>query len=226
MLSEPLFAGLGIAASAIATMQFLLIWSRPEIARWRGLACAIQATRWRWSWALIIGLLGVAAALGLSNPIDAPLVMSGPVVFGAWLGTLGALSRIDLLVRLLPDRICLTLLLAGIAAALMGVGPTLLESLFGILVGLFFPLAIASQTGNRSIGRGDLLLLAGIGAWLGPLAVLGVLALGAVATLFVWHVGRTLHQGPGADFLPLGPGLCLGALGLSIGAIELGTLGT
>jgi len=225
MLNEPVFVWLGMTASGIATMQFLLIWSRPEIARWRGLPCAIQATRWRWSWALILGLLSGAVAIGAPNPIESSFGMNGPAIFGAWLGTLGALSRVDLLVRLLPDRICLPLLLGGIAAAFIGVGPSLLESLSGILVGLFFPLVIAAQMGDRPIGRGDLALLAGIGAWLGPLAVLWVLALGAGATLFFGLIDRAVHQGTAARSLPLGPGLCLGALCLSMGAIELGASG-
>lgn len=226
MFSEALFVWLGITASAIATMQVLLIWSQPEIAQWRGPACAIQATRWRWSWAFILGLLGATTTLSASNPIDSPLGANSPIVLGAWLGTLGALSRIDLLVRLLPDRICLPLLLSGVTAALIGLGRSLPESLLGILVGLFFPLVIAAQMKNRPIGRGDLTLLAGIGAWLGPLAVLWVLALGAGATLFFWLIDRAVREGSAARYLPLGPGLCLGALCLSIGAIELEVSGT
>lgn len=219
MPSEPLTVLLGVAGSAVATMQILLLWSRPEIARWKGATPAIQATRWHGPWALFVGMLGLALAPSASDPLGAPSGLSSPIVFGAWVGTLGALSRVDLQVRLLPDRVCLPLLLSGIAAALLGVGLSPLESFCGVLFGLLFPLAIAAHWGGRAVGRGDLFLLGGVGSWLGPLAVLWVLILGAAATLSFWLVGHAISKGPAQRLLPLGPGLCFGALCLSMWTI-------
>lgn len=94
-----------------------------------------------------------------------------------------AAAVVDARTRRIPNALTLAVAASGLAqAALWGTPTSPLMSAAGLVVGggiLLIPFAL------RAIGGGDLKLLAGIGAWLGPVAAVQVYALSAVAGLVI-----------------------------------------
>jgi leader peptidase (prepilin peptidase)/N-methyltransferase len=132
-------------------------------------------------------------------------------VFGTLLLTL---SIIDWQTTLLPDDLTQTLVWSGLMASASGW--LLLEvhhAIWGSVAGYasLWMVATAFQaiTGKQGMGAGDFKLLAGLGAWLGPLALLPLVMLasfsGACVGLFLKFTGRLGDDG----YVPFGPFLAL-----------------
>lgn len=89
----------------------------------------------------------------------------------------------DLRARRIPNWLNALIIVTGLTNALAyGLPATLPQSLLGFLVGfaiLLIPFALGA------IGGGDVKMLAGIGAWLGPIATLQVYAVAGVAGLVI-----------------------------------------
>ncbi len=99
------------------------------------------------------------------------------------LALLSVAALIDVRSRRIPNWLTLTLILSGLGRSLMFHGPiTPGRSLVGLLVG-FGPAFILFAIG--ALGGGDVKLLAGVGAWLGPVAAVGVFMLSAVVGMFL-----------------------------------------
>lgn len=135
-----------------------------------------------------------------------------------------ALSVIDWRTTLLPDDLTQALVWGGLMACALGWLPLpLTQSVWGTVVGYTSLWSIATAferiTGKQGMGAGDFKLLAGLGAWLGPLALLPVLMLasisGAVVGLFLKFTNR-LH---GDGYVPFGP--FLGAGGVAVALIGI-----
>jgi len=94
-----------------------------------------------------------------------------------------AAAAIDARTRRIPNWLTLAVAASGLAQALLWGAPTSpLMSAAGLLVGggiMIVPFAM------RAVGGGDVKLLAGIGAWLGPVAAVQVYAVSAVAGLAI-----------------------------------------
>jgi leader peptidase (prepilin peptidase)/N-methyltransferase len=165
---------------------------------------------------LAAGLLFVAAGLRWGfEPIA--------LLWGAWASMLLAMSLIDWDTTLLPDSMTLPLLWGGLLAALMGWTLPVTQALWGAMLGYGGLWAVVwlfeRVTGKQAMGGGDLKLLAALGAWLGPAALLPVVFMaslfGAVVGLAMKSRGA-LREG---RFVPFGPFLagagygvaCLGA---------------
>lgn len=85
--------------------------------------------------------------------------------------------------RRIPNWLCFSLVLSGLALSATtghGLGPG--QALLGALLG--FVLLFAMLLLN-AVGGGDVKLMAGVGAWLGPLLVLKVFAAAAVVGLLI-----------------------------------------
>lgn len=130
--------------------------------------------------------------------------------------TLIALALIDLDRHLLPDRITLPLLWAGLAVNLQGSMFTTLESaVVGAMAAYLFLWMIYQihrlLTGREGMGYGDFKMLAAIGAWLGwkllPLVILVAAAAHLVFVVILIVAGRLERH----TFVPFGPCLLLGA---------------
>jgi len=129
----------------------------------------------------------------------------------AWFGTsLLALSVIDWRTTLLPDALTQTLLWAGlIACAAQWVDLPLERSVFGGVAGYVSLWSVAyvfeRVTHTKGMGAGDFKLLAALGAWLGPLALIPLVLLasttGVVVGLTLRHKGQLQEGG----YLPFGP---------------------
>ena len=144
------------------------------------------------------------------------------------------ISFIDLAVRIVPDVISLPGIVLGLVFSAasyfffhdeLGIIPTPLSSLIGILAGGGFLLATAwlyeKFTGVEGMGGGDIKLLAMIGAFLGWPAIPVTLF---IASLLGSVVGITCMVVTGAGrrlALPFAPFLCSGALAYLFYANEI-----
>lgn len=162
---------------------------------------------------LLVGLLAAGIALRLGPTIDA-------VAWFFFAATLVALTYIDLDHQLLPDRLTLPGIAAGLIFAALSPPAIRLEavrdSAVGILAGggilWFVAWAYHAATGREGMGGGDVKLLAMIGAFLGWRGVLLSLLL---ASFLGSAVGVALMVRRGADAklaIPFGPFLAAGAL--------------
>jgi leader peptidase (prepilin peptidase)/N-methyltransferase len=150
-----------------------------------------------------IAAAGIGAASFAVHPGLAGFVTA---MFGWWLLILGALDAEH---HWLPDRLTLPLIGAGLAAALIPIGPVLLDRIAGAVTGFaslwLIGAAYRRVRGRVGLGGGDPKLLAGIGAWLGwqqlPLILVGAGIIG-LASLALAHVcARPISA---TDRLPLG----------------------
>jgi leader peptidase (prepilin peptidase)/N-methyltransferase len=149
-----------------------------------------------------------------------------------------ALAFIDLDTWLLPNVITWPLIAFGVAMGLAGVTPagTLRSSAYGAGLG-FAAFALLSWLGEKAfkkeaLGFGDVWLMAGLGAWMGPAPLLPIVLFasiqGSIVGLALMALGRgepgpsatptTIEPEPEADWIPpkhavpFGPFLAAGAL--------------
>ncbi len=161
-------------------------------------------------------------ALELSNAILWMLVFSRArewpdFASGAFLASAClVLLAIDLEFQILPDRITLTGLFAGIALSLLSRARSPLCSLAGAAVGGgglfligFLYQKVARQEG---MGLGDVKMLGMIGAFLGPAGVLVTVLLASLAGSLVGLTLIALRSGDRKTRLPFGVFLAAGAI--------------
>ncbi|WP_156141379.1 prepilin peptidase [Rahnella aquatilis] len=150
--------------------------------------------------------------LGLSFLFTTPLsLFSALLLF--WF--LLALSLIDLATYLLPDRLTLPLLWAGLLIHSLYGNVTLQDALYGAVAGYlvlwFLYQAVKFVSGKEGMGYGDFKLLAALGAWVGW-QMLPYLCIFAALTGIVFTLARVgLYKM--SEQTPFGPCLALaGAL--------------
>ena len=203
-----------MAALMPAMLGLWLRWSRTELARWVSPSLSRSASQLSAGWAVLAALVGLLIGVfAQSLPTITPSMALAFLVSG-----LMAASRIDLLTQLLPNRITWGLLGVGLAASpLPGWPTTPAASLAGALLGAGLVAFIirawprrASQ--DAAMGRGDLALLAALGAWLGPLAPFAAMGLGALLMLPLVAWGLWRQKWSGQTQVPFGPALCIGGL--------------
>lgn len=182
-------------------------------------SCHPTATRWPWcehchpvvtrgwKWTVVAGVaLGGAVSMR-----QGWIAGSWAFVFGTFLALL---AGIDARSHLLPNRLTLPLLKIGLAVNLFGVFAPFHEAALGAATsyGLYWLLSWASAlvSGRVALGRGDAVLLAGIGAWLGyrDLLLVQGIAAGAGLLYVSWHWLR--GRGNLQTEIPFGPWLALG----------------
>ncbi|MDE0000267.1 MAG: A24 family peptidase [Gammaproteobacteria bacterium] len=123
-------------------------------------------------------------------------------VAGCFLGWLLVLLVVaDLRRQVLPDSLTATLLASGLLAALFLPTPGFTQALIGAAIGggSFFVLRFLyfRYRGIEGLGLGDVKLMAGLGAWLGPAWLPPLVLIAAVAGLIVvmlqsWSQGTTV----------------------------------
>lgn len=136
------------------------------------------------AWLLYMEIVAVGLA------VIAVILGDGAVatwVSAAFLWVLMTLAVTDLLVFRLPDA--LTALLAGLAVALSWVTgyPDLAHAIWGAIIGsgifLLLKLGYRALRGREGLGMGDVKLMAGLGAALGPLNLPLMLLIASLAAL-------------------------------------------
>ncbi|MEO5865859.1 MAG: prepilin peptidase [Sphingomonas sp.] len=123
--------------------------------------------------------IGVLSALAVPGPV----ALAG-AVFG-WL--LLALAALDIAEFWLPDRLMITLALAGLATGATGIDPPLADRAIGGVVGFaslwLIGFAYRRLRGREGLGGGDPKLFGAIGLWLGWRMLPAVLLLAALTGL-------------------------------------------
>jgi leader peptidase (prepilin peptidase) / N-methyltransferase len=120
-----------------------------------------------------------------------------------------ALSGIDLKTQLLPDQITLPMLWAGLLLSLhhVFVGPS--SSILGAAIGYISLWSVywlfKLLTGKEGMGFGDFKLLAALGAWMGPIALLPIVLLSSLVGALVGGAMIMLRRHHRDSPLPFGP---------------------
>lgn len=135
----------------------------------------------------------------------------GPAAFGAILliWSLLALTAIDFDTQLLPDDITLPLLWTGLLFNLNGVYVNLSSAVLGAVVGylalwlVYWGFKLA--TGKEGMGYGDFKLLAALGAWMGPSALLPIVLLSSLIGAIVGGAFLAIRGHDRATPIPFGP---------------------
>lgn len=119
------------------------------------------------------------------------------------------LAVIDIRTQLLPDAITLPLLWAGLLLSLWPFGPVSADAILGAAIGYLSLWSVywlfRLLTGKEGMGHGDFKLLAALGAWMGPGALLPIILLSSLVGAVVGIgliLGRHRQQGVPMAFGP------------------------
>ena len=137
-----------------------------------------------------------------------------------------ALSVIDWQTTLLPDDLTQSLLWGGLIASSLGWLPLpVQQSIWGAVIGYTSLWAVATAferiTGKQGMGAGDFKLLAALGAWLGPLALLPVVMLASLSGAVGGLVLKLTHRLRDDGYVPFGPFLAVAGLVVAVIGIDV-----
>jgi leader peptidase (prepilin peptidase)/N-methyltransferase len=188
------------------------------------LSFLVQRGRCRHCHAAIPPSHAVTEVAGLAIGVVAGLAVPGlegaaGAVFG-WL--LLALAALDLAAFWLPNLLNAALAAAGLAVAVLGLDPPLVERVIGGAGGFAVLWLVArgykAVRGRQGLGGGDPKLFGAIGCWLGwqdlPLVLLAASLIGLAAVLGMMSTGRRVRA---TDRLPFGVMLAAGAWAVWLG---------
>ncbi len=135
-----------------------------------------------------------------------------------------ALSIIDWQTTLLPDDLTQTLVWTGLIASASGWLPLdLHQAVWGAVAGYLSLWTVAYGferiTGKQGMGAGDFKLLAALGAWLGPLALIPLVLLASLSGAIVGVVLKLKGQLHEDGHIPFGP--FLASAGVLIAAVGM-----
>ena len=123
-----------------------------------------------------------------------------------------ALTVIDLQTFLLPDRLTLPLLWAGLLWQSLMQPEQLSAAVWGAALGYLVLWSVywlfKLATGKEGMGYGDFKLLAALGAWLGAPQLPALLLLSAVSGIVIGLIYKLAHKGHQGG-IPFGPALAL-----------------
>jgi leader peptidase (prepilin peptidase)/N-methyltransferase len=127
------------------------------------------------------------------------------------------LSVIDFQTTLLPDDLTQSLVWAGLMASTMNWIPTPPEhAIWGAVAGYGSLWIVATTfekfTGRQGMGAGDFKLLAGLGAWLGPFALLPLVLIASVSGAFIGILLKLSQRINEEGHIPFGPFLAISGL--------------
>ncbi len=136
-----------------------------------------------------------------------------------------ALAVIDWQTTLLPDALTQALVWGGIlASAQAWLAIDLHQSVWGATLGYVSLWVIATLferiTGKQGMGAGDYKFLAGLGAWLGPWALLPVLLLASLSGAAVGLALAYTHRLREGGYVPFGPFLAAAGAAVAVMGME------
>jgi leader peptidase (prepilin peptidase)/N-methyltransferase len=154
---------------------------------------------------LVEALTAVASALMVWRFGPSEAALAG-LVF-TWL--LIALAGIDVRTQLLPDQLTYPLLWLGLLLALVPVFVAAPTAILGAVIGYLCLWCVywlfKLTTGKEGMGHGDFKLLAALGAWMGPVALLPIVLLSSLIGALVGGSLIALRKHDGAVPIPFGP---------------------
>jgi leader peptidase (prepilin peptidase)/N-methyltransferase len=80
-------------------------------------------------------------------------------------------------------------------------------------------------TGKQGMGAGDFKLLAALGAWLGPLALLPVVMMASITGAMIGLLLKFIHRLSDSGYVPFGPFLATAGMTVAVVGIEAIALG-
>ena len=123
--------------------------------------------------------------------------------------TLIALAGIDLRTQLLPDQLTLPLLWLGLVLALLPVFVSTPAAISGAVIGYLSLWSVywifKLLTGKEGMGHGDFKLLAALGAWMGPVALLPIILLSSLIGALVGGAMIMWRRHDAQIPIPFGP---------------------
>jgi len=123
--------------------------------------------------------------------------------------TLIALAGIDLRTQLLPDQLTLPLLWLGLGLALIPVFVSAPAAISGGAIGYLSLWSVywifKLLTGKEGMGHGDFKLLAALGAWMGPVALLPIILLSSLIGALVGGAMIMWRRHDAQIPIPFGP---------------------
>jgi leader peptidase (prepilin peptidase)/N-methyltransferase len=123
--------------------------------------------------------------------------------------TLIALAGIDFRTQLLPDQLTLPLLWLGLLLALLPMFVAAPAAIIGAAIGYLSLWSVywlfKLLTGKEGMGHGDFKLLAALGAWMGPMALLPVILLSSLIGAIVGGSLIALKRHESGVPMPFGP---------------------
>jgi leader peptidase (prepilin peptidase)/N-methyltransferase len=136
-----------------------------------------------------------------------------------------ALSVMDWHTTLLPDDLTLGLVWGGLMASALGwLSLPLSQSVWGAVFGYGSLWAVATAferiTDKQGMGAGDFKLLAALGAWLGPLALLPLVMLASLSGALVGLSLKFTHRLRDDGYVPFGPFLAVAGCVVAIIGID------
>ena len=149
--------------------------------------------------------------------------MSSVIYYAPLIGLLLWAAMVDVRVRRVPNWISFGLVFSGLMLSLLPWGHiSAVQAVLGLSIGFALPFALYLI---GAIGAGDVKLVAGVGAWIGPVPVLIAFACAALIGM-VLAIGKSIQQGRVREVLRnsllLGASVASG----SVGAIARPTLST
>lgn len=152
--------------------------------------------------------VALGGVIGVSCGLFAATVWQGVALFGAAFLLLW-LVAVDFKTMYLPDQLNYALAGIGVLTGALSWFVTPEKALWGILVGylaLYVPAVIFQKVrGIQGLGEGDCLLLAGMGGFIGPMAVVPLLLLAS----FVAIIGHFATGNKRENPFPFGPALAI-----------------
>ncbi len=139
---------------------------------------------------------------------------------------------IDYKTYTIPDTLNYTVLWMGLLAAALSLSPqSPVKAILGAIAG-YAALFVISRIGRYwkgqdAMGEGDLKLIAGIGALLGPESIFFVVLLSTFFGIFTWVVFKYIHKDKQTEennALPYGPGLILASWCYALYSVQLHAL--
>ena len=123
--------------------------------------------------------------------------------------TLIALSGIDFRTQLLPDQLTFPLMWLGLLLSLLPMFVTAPASILAAAIGYLslwsVYLVFKLLTGKEGMGHGDFKLLAALGAWMGPVALLPIILLSSLIGALVGGTLIALRKHEREIPMPFGP---------------------
>jgi leader peptidase (prepilin peptidase) / N-methyltransferase len=123
--------------------------------------------------------------------------------------TLIALAGIDVRTQLLPDQLTLPLLWGGLLLSLVPLFVGSAASIMGAVIGYISLWSVywlfKLVTGKEGMGYGDFKLLAALGAWMGPAALLPIVLLSSLVGAAIGGAFLAIQGRDRATPIPFGP---------------------
>jgi leader peptidase (prepilin peptidase)/N-methyltransferase len=188
--------------------------------------CRYCGARISWQYPLVEVLTALASAvvawkLGFGWELAAGLVFTWVLI---------AASGIDVRTQLLPDQLTLPLMWLGLLLSLLPLRVDPAAAIVGAAIGYLslwsvywlFKLA----TGKEGMGYGDFKLLAALGAWMGPMALLPTVLLSSLIGAVVGGTALALQGRDRSTPIPFGPFIAAAGWGWYVAGDALGAVYT